>query len=190
MIDRALRSIDIISRIAIWLGAIFMALIAILMLSEIGTRYLAGRSLGVTWELATYSMAAVIFLGAADTLRAGGHVRVSVLLETVPPKVAKAVDTIATLIGLVIVAFILVAAWEFVFNAYTRGTRSFEPTRILLWIPQSVIVIGMGLLLLQLGGRLCRLLTGRETETGETKIDFGPDDKNIAPKTGPGGAPL
>ncbi|WP_366657974.1 TRAP transporter small permease [Fodinicurvata sp. EGI_FJ10296] len=183
MIDRALRSIDIISRVAVWLGAVFMALIAILMLSEIGTRYLAGRSLGVTWELATYSMAAVIFLGAADTLRAGGHVRVSVLLETVPPAVARAVDIVATTIGLVIVGYILMGSWDFVFNAFVRDTRSFEPTRVLLWIPQSVVVIGMALLLLQLAGRLCRLLTGRDTETGENQVDMPADHSASAEKS-------
>jgi TRAP-type C4-dicarboxylate transport system permease small subunit len=170
MLDRALGAIDLISLWTARLGALFMALIATLMLSEIGSRYFVGRSLGMTWELATYAMAAVIFLGAADTLRTGGHVRVGVLLETLPAALSRAVDIIATLIALFIVGFILSAVGDFVMNNMQRGTRSFEPSRIYLWIPQSVLVIGMLLLFLQLAARLLRLLTGRPVQVTQTEM--------------------
>jgi len=173
MLDRVLGAIDLISLWVARLGAIFMALIAILMLSEIGSRYFVGRSLGMTWELATYAMAAVIFLGAADTLRTGGHVRVGVLLETLPASLSRVVDIAATLIGLFIVGFIFSSVGDFVLNNMQRGTRSFEPSRIYLWIPQSVLAVGMFLLFLQLASRLLRLLTGRPVQLAQTELQAG-----------------
>lgn len=164
MIDSALGVIDRLSRLAAWLGAAFLTLIAILMLSEIVWRAGLGRSLGVTWELATYCMAAVMFLGAADTLRTGGHVRVGVLLETLPASAARMIDAVATAIALAVAGFVLFAVCDFVLDSYLRGTRSFEPSRVLLWIPQSVMVVGIVLLVLQIAARLARVLTGRPAE--------------------------
>ena len=112
----------------------------------------------MTWELATYAMAAVISLAAADTLRNAGHVRVpALLLETLPERFARLIDILATILGLLIIGFLLTALADFVWNMFLRGTRSFEPSRILLWIPQSLVLLGIGMLFLQLLARLARL---------------------------------
>ncbi|HMB09287.1 MAG TPA: TRAP transporter small permease [Saliniramus sp.] len=156
-----LRSIlDLVDLCALWLAriaALFMAAIAFLMLSEIFARFLFNHSLGVTWELATYAMAAVISLAAADTLRNAGHVRVALLLETLPKRLARLIDILATILALLIIGFLLMAFADFVWNMFQRGTRSFEPSRIMLWIPQSFALFGIVMLFLQLLARLVRL---------------------------------
>lgn len=156
-----IRSIlDLVDTCALWLArlaALFMAAIACLMLSEIFARFIFNRSLGVTWELATYAMAAVISLAAADTLRNAGHVRVALLLETLPKRFARLIDILATILGLLIIGFLLTAFADFVWNMFQRGTRSFEPSRIFLWIPQSLALLGIAMLFVQLFARLLRL---------------------------------
>ena len=165
---RALAAVDGAGLWLARLAAILMAVIAVLMLGEIGSRFLFRRSLGVSWELATYCMAAVISLAAADTLRSGGHVRVGILLETLPAGLARLCDILATLLGLLIVLFMLSAFGDFVLNAYQRGTRSFQPTRTPLWIPQSLVLLGLAMLALQLLARLIRVaVLGRSMRADE-----------------------
>lgn len=149
-----------IDRCALWLArlaAVCMACIAVLMLSEIGARFAFNRSLGVTWELATYGMTAVISLAAADTLRHSGHVRVGILLETLPPALSRGLDMLATTLAIVVIGFLLLAFGDFVLNSLLRGTRSFEPSRIYLWMPQSLVLLGVAMLFVQLIARLARL---------------------------------
>ena len=161
--------LDGVDRCALWLArlaALFMATIAVLMLSEIFARFAFNRSLGMTWELSTYAMTAVISLAAADTLRSAGHVRVGILLETLPAGLSRALDILATILAILIVGFLLQAFGEFVLNSMRRGTRSFEPSRIYLWIPQSLVLLGILMLFVQLLARLVRVaLYGASPET-------------------------
>jgi TRAP-type C4-dicarboxylate transport system permease small subunit len=167
VLEKILNGVD---RSALWLArlaAIFMAAIAVLMLSEILARFAFNRSLRITWEISTYAMTAVISLAAADTLKRGGHVRVGILLETLPPSLSRALDILATLLGILIVGFLLQAFGAFVLNSLVRGTRSFEPSRIYLWIPQSLVLLGITMLFIQLLARLVRVAVygvTRETE--------------------------
>lgn len=171
MIRSTLHYVDLCSLWLARLAAVFMAIIACLMLSEIFTRFVFNRSLGVTWELATYAMAAVISLAAADTLREAGHVRVALLLETLPRRFARLIDILATILGILIIGFLLTAFADFVWNMFQRGTRSFEPSRVLLWIPQSLALAGIAMLFVQLLARLVRL-----TVLGEVDLRSGREE--------------
>lgn len=139
-------------------AALGMAAMFLLMIAEIFARGVLESSLGFTWELSGYLMGIVVFLGAAHALRAGSHVRIMILLETVPRGVAKWVDVLATAGGALIVAYILKALHLLAWTSYVRGTVSSTPERIPLFIPQSLLCLGALMLLLQLLARLVTLL--------------------------------
>ena len=64
---------------------------------------------------------------------------------------------LATTLAIVVIGFLLLAFGDFVLNSLLRGTRSFEPSRIYLWMPQSLVLLGVAMLFVQLIARLARL---------------------------------
>lgn len=155
-----LQIIDRLSLAAGALGAICLAIIPALILADIASGLVMRESLTFVWEYAAFLMAASFFLGLAYTLRTGGHVRVSLVAEHLPPKAAWLLDIAATLIAIWFSAFIGYAMVQFAWTSYAGGSVSFTATATPLAIPQSVVALGAVLLTLQLAARLVRLLIG------------------------------
>ncbi len=164
MIAAILRQID---RLAIWAAALAAAcllLMAILMMGEVVARSAFTQSLVFSWEFSGYLMGAVFLFGAAYTLRSGGHVRVSLLAEHVPAKIARGLDYFCTVIGIVVTAYILYALCDLTYTSFKRSIVSFTPTQTPLIIPQGVLALGGLLLFLQMVARMIRLLRAEEPD--------------------------
>lgn len=154
-------------------AAVLIFGIAGLILSEIAARTFFNVSLSFAWEYASYCMATAVFLGAAFTLRTGGHVRVSLLSATVPASVARAIEFLATVFGLGIAAFLAYALVMFAWQSGVTGRTSATIDETPLVIPQGVMAFGACLLTLQMLVRLLRLLTGQPTEDEEVRSQYG-----------------
>ena len=81
-----LDGIDKLSRLDGWLGAACLVTLTALMIGEVVVRALSNvfpwvpADIPVAWEYSSYLMAACFTFGAAMTLRAGGHIRVTLVL--------------------------------------------------------------------------------------------------------------
>ncbi|HEX2892323.1 TRAP transporter small permease [Vineibacter terrae] len=107
-------------------------------------------SMLVTDEIAGYLNAAAVFLGLAWTLREGGFIRVEILYDRARGIVGSA---LRWLIGLTSIAFAAIMVWvcaRHVLYALQHDTRAVSIIETPEWIPQSVMVIGLAILLLQL----------------------------------------
>jgi TRAP-type C4-dicarboxylate transport system permease small subunit len=167
-IANAVRSVagvvDRISLAAAALGALCLGLMAALLVSDIGLRWVRGVGLSFSWEYSSYLMASALLLGAAHTLRAGAHVRVSLFGERVPVVMARFADFMCTLAGLAVAAMLASALTTLAHQSWTRGVASFTPAQTPLAVPQTVLAVGAWLLWLQLSARLARLLLGDPPE--------------------------
>ena len=107
-------------------------------------------SLMVTDEIAGYLNAAAIFLGLAWTLREGGFIRVELLYDRAVGRLKQA---LRWLIVLTATAFTAITLWVCILQviyAFDRDTRAVSIIDTPEWIPQSVMVLGVAVLLLQL----------------------------------------
>ena len=107
-------------------------------------------SLLVTDEIAGYLNAAAVFLGLAWTLREGGFIRGELLYDRAKGLVRSA---LRWLIGLTSLAFAVAMLWvcaRHVLYALQHDTRAVSIIETPEWIPQSVMVVGLAILLLQL----------------------------------------
>jgi TRAP-type C4-dicarboxylate transport system permease small subunit len=171
IIHRIILTIEQVSLAGGALAAFLLAAIAVLMLTEIFMRSFVGVSLSFSWEYSAYFMATVFFLGAGYTLRAGGHVRVSVLFEWMPQSFGRALDVLATVAGLMISGYAALAVCKLSLLSFERGTTSFTPTRTLLWVPQSLVALGLVILAAQFVARLLRLATGAPPDPGAVQYN-------------------
>jgi TRAP-type C4-dicarboxylate transport system permease small subunit len=113
-------------------------------------------------------MAATFTFGAAMTLRAGGHIRVSLLLGRASPGVVRVLEVFAALVGFLFVAFLSYAMFNFTYGSFVRGQTSVTSATP-VWIPQAVVTFGIALLASQLFARLLQALLGLPTENHSMK---------------------
>lgn len=107
-------------------------------------------SLLVTDEIAGYLNAAAIFLGLAWTLREGGFIRVEILYDRATGGLRQAIRWLIVLTAFAFTGVLLWVCARHVIYAYNRDTRAVSILDTPEWIPQSVMVLGLAVLLLQL----------------------------------------
>jgi TRAP-type C4-dicarboxylate transport system permease small subunit len=107
-------------------------------------------SLLVTDEIAGYLNAGAVFLGLAWTLREGGFIRVEILYDRASGALKQAIRWLIVLSSFVFTAVLLWVCARHVIHAFNRDTRAVSVIETPEWIPQSLMVIGLAILLLQL----------------------------------------
>ena len=170
---RVLAGIDALSRACGYLAALLVLGIAGLIFAEIFCRTVLNISLSFAWEYAAYFFAVSIFLAAAFALRTGGYVRVMLLSQSVPPRLAYWLDVVATAAATMIAGVLAWSLTSFAARSWASGSTSATIDETPLVYPQAAMAFGAALLTLQLVARAVRLFVGEPPEDEEAKQDFG-----------------
>jgi TRAP-type C4-dicarboxylate transport system permease small subunit len=155
------RVLDAMYQICTGLAATFLVLIALLIGSAIVGRWF-GILVPSADDIAGYCMAASAFLGLAPTLRAGGHIRVSVLLGALGRRSSRIVESIAVLAGIALVAMLVYNTALQNITAYLNGEMSTGIVPIPIWLPQLGMTFGMIMMLVALIDELVGVVKGRD----------------------------
>lgn len=99
---------------------------------------------------AGYAMAAASFLAFANALNRGAHIRVSILLNAVPAGPKKLLEIWCFGLAAAIAWYVTYYAYWFVYWSWKFKEVSQGQDATLMWMPQSVMVLGSGLLALAL----------------------------------------
>src|SRR6187401_268613 len=147
-VRQLLDGIDLLSRLDGWLGVGCLVSLTTLMIAEVVVRALSNifpwvpADIPVAWEYSSYLMAACFTFGAAMTLRAGGHIRVTLVLGRLQPAARRLFEIAASLVATLFVGFLAIAMARFAWTAFTSGQTSIS-SGTMLWIPEAVIAFGM-----------------------------------------------
>lgn len=154
-----------------FMGAI-LAVIAFVAIPFLVAGQVLGRTFGFSVagapEYASYSFAAVSFLGLAYTMKEYGHIRVSFLLDS-SARVRRIAELFSHLLGTVLTGYAVHIAWTGVgfslkFNDISQGHDATP-----LWIPQSVMLMGFSMLFLLVFSRFLMLIFARDVELSTEK---------------------
>lgn len=147
----------------------------------------AGVGRQVNWhvsglnDVVAWLCAAAAFLAMAHAFRHGDFVRVTLLLDAVPPRVRRALDVGCLLIAAVSVGYLTYAATSFTWESYEFAEMATGLLVIPIWIPQSAFVVGCWLLLIAMLDELVGVLRGdkpsyqRAVEARHAAGDFSSD---------------
>ena len=164
-----LDGIDMLSRLDGWLGVGCLVALTSLMLAEVLLRALSNvipdlpADIPVAWEYSSYLMAACFTFGAAMTLRAGGHIRVTHVLARVSPGVRRWMETVLAIIGTALCGFLAWSMAYFTWRSFDAGQTSVS-SGTLVWIPQAFITFGIILLTIQFAARFLQAAFGLPLE--------------------------
>jgi TRAP-type C4-dicarboxylate transport system permease small subunit len=143
------------------IGAVFVTI------NVFTRRFLGFSSAGVV-EISGYLLAVGISFGLAETLTTRGHIRVDVLVRSLPLGIRVYMHTIALAFLTGFVVLITVRALDVVATSWRLGSRDTTDLETPLVVPESLWFIGLVLFsvlaLLMLARMVALLVTGRHAE--------------------------
>ncbi|MCZ8256334.1 MAG: TRAP transporter small permease [Polaromonas sp.] len=162
------------------LGAFCVFLIFVLMIIAGVGRQMNLAVSGVN-DIVSWLCAAAAFFAMAHAFRHGDFVRVTLLLDSVPPRLRRILDVICLLIAAVSVGYLTYSATAFTYESWEFNEMATGLVVIPIWIPQSTFVIGCWLLLAAMIDELVTVVQGgkpsyqRSIEERHAKGDFSSD---------------
>lgn len=148
-------------------GLVLIAMTAYTVI-EIGLRALFGISSNVLVEFVGYGLAAMTFLGAGQTMRDGGLIRINVLLQFAPPRIRQALDVFCLLCGIGVVGFAADFVWLDMQRSFVRGYETDSLVPLPLWLPPLGLFVGMVAFILDMGAHLVLVLTRKQKLADES----------------------
>jgi len=164
-----LDALEKLARLDGWIGAACLIALTLLMLAEITVRFLSSffpsvpADIPIAWEYSSYLMAAAFTFGAAMTLRAGGHIRVTLVLARVTPATRRWLETVLAALGVGFTGFLANAMVNFTWRSFSSDQVSLSSATP-LWMPQALVTFGICLLVLQFVARFFQALLGLPLE--------------------------
>ena len=142
-------------------GAICLALIAVVMLLQAGMREL-GLLLRGADDIVAWLCAASAFLALGYTFREGELIRVSLLVEKLPPRARRPAETACLVAALLVVGYATWAVTQFVYESWQLGEVAQGLLQLPIWIPQASLVVGLVVFLVAVLDELLAHLAGRK----------------------------
>mgnify|MGYP000535431879 CR=1 FL=1 len=149
-----------LAQFSVAVGALLVLITVALVTYSVIMRYLLNTPQTWTDELVGYFLVAIVMLGVAESLRRGDHIGVDLLTDRLPGWGRKAMElwgmvaVIAVALAMVYSSYLMVA-FSYQVELYSDGYVEAP-----LWIPQSALLIGYGLLALSAANRFLRLALG------------------------------
>ncbi len=166
------RDLNRLYRLCGAIAAFAIVLIALLVATSIISRLL-GIYVGGLTESAGYAMAAAGSFGLAYTFGTGGHIRVDLILNTLPPRPRHIAETLSLILATVALIFLAWYLVRMVLISWDYGDLSDGSDGLPLWMPQLPCALGFCVFALALVHHLIRFLF-----TGHTPWATLVDDKD------------
>lgn len=147
------RSLDFLYTLSGIMAALCLIGILSLIVAQMVARW-TGEIFPGAPDYAGYMMAAASFLAFASALNHGAHIRVSIVLNAVAKGPKRLLEIWCFGLAAAIAWYFTYYAYWFVYWSWKFNEISQGQDATLLWIPQSVMVIGGGLLALALTDNL------------------------------------
>lgn len=149
---------------ALYYGAAILAAICLALIGALVLAQVVGRWFGVivpaAEDIAGFLMAATTFLALAWTLRSGGHIRVTLLIRNLSPRLRRAQEILVLTVATSLVAIVAVSSLLLVFESFEYQDVSGGYFAVPLWIPQMPMAAGLVLLAVALLDELVTVSLG------------------------------
>jgi TRAP-type C4-dicarboxylate transport system permease small subunit len=130
-------------------SAACVLILMVLVIADILGRYLFNSPVPMTYEVGSFLMVFVVFLGLAYTQRMGAHIRVEFLTLRLSPRVRAILDIAASVLGLLLYGIVTYQSFIWAWDSWQVGDYVAGLINIPRWPSQFVVPLGAALLCLQ-----------------------------------------
>ncbi len=138
-------------------GVVFVGM-TLLVLSEVVLRTFFRTSTLISGEYSGYALSAMVYLGLAFSFREGAHIRISFLRDRIHGIARFVLEIFCHLFVLVICGLSSIYMWDMVRVSKIRNMTAYTVAETPLYIPQSIVFVGLCLLTIQIAARLLHLV--------------------------------
>ncbi len=144
------RSLAVLNRIIVILSSFALVLASVILSYSVATRYIFKS--GTYWqdEASVFLIVAAVFLSSAAVQARRGHVAIEAIVGLLPPRVNQARELLVDFASVFFCAFFAWKSWTLLHEAWVDGQVSGSTWAPPLWIPYSLMAIGMTLLSIQI----------------------------------------
>jgi TRAP-type C4-dicarboxylate transport system permease small subunit len=151
--DVAARLGDAVAGIGVALAALALLGIVAINGMNVLARYVFGSPFSWAEELMLYLMILGVFAGGIAITWRNQHVRIATIIERTPRAIQRPAQALAALACIVVLAIVAVASFHLVSLLASFDQRS-DALQAPMWIPQSFVTIGLGLMAVLMAVRL------------------------------------
>ena len=164
--QRLVRLTETLSDWMAGISAVMLALMTLLILTEILLWNTLSKTTLIADEYSAYGLAAIIFMGAGYCLKEKGHIRITLIIGFLPPRLACIITFFATGATTGFMGYLWWYLFKMVQSTIRYQSTSGTLTQTPLWIPQTLMLIGATCFLIQLIGTTAKtfLAIGSHTE--------------------------
>lgn len=168
LVDRITGNIaDLVGYFSGWLVPVMMLLV----LYEVFMRYVLNNPPIIADEFSAYMLVALTFLGAAHTWRHKGHVRITAMIDRLPPRIASWLRLITLILAFAFSVILAQSGYTYLSLSFRVNMRSITHYLVPLRWPQMPIAFGFALLsiliLVEVAKTIAALRAGETVETFE-----------------------
>jgi len=161
--------LDGVEAVFTWTAVVVTAVVMLLTTADAMGRYLFTRPITGAFEITSdYLLVALVFLAAGYAYRTGSFVRVTILIDKVPPRPRLVGHHLAQILSMVVASGLVVAAGRQAWRTLAGNTMSTSLISYPLGPAHVVATLGLLLLALRLIADLPRVRTG---ESGMLRED-------------------
>ncbi len=160
------------------LAAFFLFMIGVLVIAQVIGR-LFDFLIPSADDFARLCLAASSFLALAYTLRQGAHIRVSLLLERLPPAGARVLELLCLAFGTALTGYFSYYCFDMVHDGILYPDYTIGLIPIPKWIPQIGMTIGVVLLFIAFLDDLVCVISGKAPSYQQNTSD-NPEDRHAA----------
>lgn len=148
------------NKLAVFLAMIALMLTSIILTYSVVVRYFFHQPTDWQDEASVFMLVGVIFLCSAYVQSLRGHIGIEALAGFLSPTANKIRMFIVDLISFVFCAFFAWKSWTLFHEAWVEGQTTSSTFAPPLWIPYSMMALGMTMLTLQLLVQVLTRMTG------------------------------
>lgn len=150
------------------IGAVWVALIMVLITVDVTGRAFFDSPLFGVPEIVKISVVGLVWCMMAHTLKVGAHLRSTILLDRMSPRLRKAVEILSCVLGVAMFALIVYSGWNNMIDAWQIGEfEGEEPVRVPTYPIRSLVIIGAALTSLQFLVMLFEQIRGKAFLSGQ-----------------------
>jgi len=134
--------------LAIISGAATLALILLVVL-DVSLRYLFDQPIPGGNESTELLLPYIVFLAMSYTLAAGGHVRVSIVLDRLPPRFRYAAEILDSVVGAAFFGILTYYAWLHFWESLIILEFMMAPIKLPWWVGKFAMPVGLFAIFIQ-----------------------------------------
>ena len=144
------RVLDLINRLVVMVSSVALVAAACVLTYSVASRYFLHFSTDWQDELSVFLIVGAVFMSSAAVQAQGGHVAIEAIVGLLSPRINRIRQWLVDVASLAFCGYFAWKSWTLLDEAWVENFHSESTWGPPLWIPYSLMAVGMTLLALQL----------------------------------------